>query len=116
MEKTYTTSELIAFSKEFTLMRERANDICRLIEDEDAIQGKLNEIDYIADSEKWLKVCDGCLSLQKRIKLKIHAFVRRHYDLDSLCSKQYMGLDYVDMIFKFRELIRLVYNTDFTLR
>lgn len=117
MEKTYTTSELIAFSKEFTLMREKANEICTLIQDEDAVHGVLGTIDYIEESEKWLKIYQAIPSLQKRIKLKIHAFVKRHYGLEyAICSDSFKGLDYVDMIFKFRELIRLVYHTDFTLR
>lgn len=117
MEKTYTTSELIAFSKEFYLMREKANEICTLIQDEDAVHGILGEIDYIEYPEKWVKIYQAVPSLQKRIKLKIIAFVKRHYGIDyEICSQGYIGLDYVDMIFKFRELIRLAYHTDFTLR
>ena len=117
MEKTYTTSELVAFSREWTIMREKANDICTLIEDEDAVHGKLGEMDYIAEAERWMKIYQAIPSLQKRIKLKIHAFVKRHYGAEyAICSDSYKGLDYVDMIFKFRELIRTAYHTDFTLR
>lgn len=108
MEKTYTTAELIAFSREWTLMRERANDILQLIRDEDAIHTRLDEVDYINDADKWIKIYDGIKSLQKRIKLKINAFVRRHYGEGyPACIKGYVGIDYVDMIFKFFDLIKV---------
>ena len=107
MEKTYTTSELIAFSREWSLMRERANDILQLIRDEDAIHTNLG-VDYIDNPEEWLKIYDGIKSLQKRIKLKINAFVRRHYGEGyPACIKGFVGLDYVDMIFKFFDLIKI---------
>lgn len=101
MEKTYTTSELIAFSREWTLMRERANEICSLCRDEDAIQKRLNDDFYTIEPQEWLKRESSLKALQTRIKLKIHAFVRRYYGVDSICVKEYIGLDYVDMIFKF---------------
>lgn len=115
MGTKYTTSELIAFSREWTLMRERANEICSLCHDESAIQTRLNDDYYTIEPQEWLKRYDGLKSLQKRIKLKIHAFVRRHYGVDSICVKEYIGLDYVDMMFKFFEVVRTCYNANTSL-
>lgn len=46
MEKTYTTQELVAFSREWTLMREKVNDICRHIEDE----GRSDRLSFTFDT------------------------------------------------------------------
>ena len=116
MEKTYTTDELVAFSKEWTIMREKANDICALIRNEDAAHNILSEIDYCKDPDKWISEYDGIKSLQKRIKLMIHAYVKRHYGAEyAICAKSYVGLDYVDMIFRFFDLVA-VYGVNGSLR
>ena len=58
------------------------------------------EVESMADAN-FLAVESPLKALQTRIKLKIHAFVRRYYGVDSILVKEYIGLDYVDMIFKF---------------
>lgn len=110
MEKTYTTEELISFSRENALMRNRAIEILALVREEDAAGTKLNDDYYVIDSQEWLKRYDEIKSQQKRIKLKIHSFVRRHYGESSICVKEYVGMDYVDMVCKFFRIAESIYG------
>ena len=106
---TQNLDELISFSKKYTMMRERAMEIRTLIKYEDEASSKLNDDYYTLEPSVWLERYDAVKQMQKRIKLKICAFAKRHYGADSICVEDFKGQDFVDTICRFFRLTETVY-------
>lgn len=111
-EKKHDLDELVAFSKKWTRMREKAMEIVALINDEESVSDNLHEIDYERYPHRWLDSYAGVLSIRKRVKLMICSFAKSHYGKDSICVDSYRGQDYVDVIFRFFDLVRVCYSVE----
>lgn len=111
-ERKTDINELIAFSRKWSALREKAAEITDLIRREDDLSTELNLCYETTSPAEWLEKYHFLKLMQKRIKLMICAFAKKHYGKDSICVEIYRGKDFVDTIWEFRELARVCYGIE----
>lgn len=119
METTLTSekmSELLAFAKEWTIMKKKADVIDLLYKQE---QKDLDELLNGYDNgtlvgQEYIKRSDEIDQLRKRIRRKVLYFIKRHYGRDGIDGSSmyeaYKEIDFVEMWSSFYGLVETVYD------